>query len=48
MQGVASYRVSDISELKVRVKRTRRGLPTIIPSQQRALIRLAHVDTIRF
>lgn len=46
-QGVASYYVQDLTELKVRVKRTRRGLPVWIPIEQRALIRGGDIPTIR-
>lgn len=49
MQSVARYKVLDITDLKVRVKRTRgAGIPTIIPAQQRSLIRAKDVPTIRF
>jgi len=47
-QGSAGYRVHNISELKVRVNRTRAGLPRMIPAIQRELIRKGDVNTIRF
>lgn len=40
MQGIAGYRVEDISDLNRRVKRTRgSGLPRLIPAQARVRIR---------
>lgn len=47
-QSVGGFRVSDLSELKVRPKRTRSGLPRIIPAGARRLIvRDRHIPTIR-
>lgn len=37
-QSVAGYRVSDLTELKMRAKRTRSGLPRVIPAGARRLI----------
>jgi hypothetical protein len=47
MQGLARFRVLDISELGSGVSRTRAGLPRIIPCQQRVLLRNMDVPTIR-
>lgn len=46
-QSVGGYRVFDISELKVRPKRNRVGVPMIIPAGARVLIRDGSVPTIR-
>jgi len=47
-QSVGGFRVSDLSELKVRPKRTRSGLPRIIPAgARRLIIRDRHIPTIR-
>lgn len=46
-QGVGKFRVVDLSDLKVRPKRTRSGLPRIIPIQARSLIRQGNIPTIR-
>jgi len=37
-QSIGGYRVLDLSELKVRPRRNRRGVPLIIPAGARALI----------
>jgi hypothetical protein len=48
MQSVAGNRVKDISDLKVRVKRTRGcGIPRFIPRQMRARLRLGDVGMFR-
>jgi len=46
-QSIAGYKVSDITELKSRVKRTKAGLPTIIPAEVRKRIRAKDVHSIR-
>jgi len=46
-QGVGRHRVHDLAELKVRPKRTRAGLPRIIPAGARKLIREGDLDSIR-
>jgi len=47
-QAVGKYRVSDLTELKVRPKRNKSGLPLIIPAGARRLIsRDCHIPTIR-
>jgi hypothetical protein len=46
-QGVGRHRVHDLTELKVRPKRTRAGLPRIIPAGARKLIREGDLDMIR-
>jgi len=49
MQSVASYRIHDISELKVRVNRTKGGgIPRVIPRLERIRIRKRDVACIRF
>jgi hypothetical protein len=46
-QSIAGYKVSDLAELKRRVKRTRAGLPRIIPSGARRRIREGDLQCIR-
>lgn len=46
-QSIAGYKVSDITELKSRVKRTKAGLPIIIPAEVRKRIRAKDVHSIR-
>lgn len=38
-QAVGQYRVSDLADLKRRVKRSRTGFPLVIPRAQRILLR---------
>ena len=47
-QSVGKFRVSDLSELKVRPKRTRSGLPLVIPAGARRMIsRDCDIPTIK-
>jgi len=46
-QSIAGYKVHDISELKVRVRRTKSGLPQIIPAGVRDRIRKGDVQSIK-
>lgn len=47
-QSVAGYRVHDISDLKMRVKRTKSGLPRVIPAgARRMIIRDRNIRVIR-
>lgn len=47
-QSIAGYVVADLTELKVRPKRTKRGIPIIIPAQVRKLIlRDRHIPSIK-
>lgn len=46
-QSIAGYKVSDITELKSRVKRTKAGLPRMIPAGVRARIRKGDPQSIR-
>jgi hypothetical protein len=47
-QSVGKFRVVDISELKVRPKRNRAGVPLIIPAYSRQLISCKRdIDTIK-
>ena len=46
-QSIAGYKVSDITELKSRVSRTKAGLPRIIPSEVRKRIRNGDIQSIR-
>lgn len=46
-QSIAGYKVHDISELKVRVKRNKAGLPLMIPSQVRKRIREGDIQSLR-
>jgi hypothetical protein len=46
-QSIAGYKVSDITELKSRVKRTKAGLPRIIPAGVRKRIRQNDQQSIR-
>lgn len=46
-QSIAGYKVRDITELKIRVKRNKAGLPRIIPSGARAEIRKGNVNIIK-
>lgn len=46
-QSIAGYKVSDITELKSRVKRTKAGMPRIIPAGVRKEIRKGNPNAIR-
>lgn len=47
-QAVGGYRVSDLSDLKMRPKRTRSGIPQVIPAGVRVRIqRDRHIPTIK-
>jgi len=46
-QSCGKYRVNDISDLKVRVKRNRSGIPIIIHRSVRAQIRSLKADKIQ-
>jgi hypothetical protein len=47
-QSIGGYRVADLSDLKVRPKRNRSGLPLIIPAgARRLIIRDRDIPTIR-
>jgi hypothetical protein len=46
-QGLAGYRVDDLTSLKRRVKRTASGLPRSIPAQQRMLLRKGDVIAVK-
>jgi hypothetical protein len=48
MQAIGRDRVIDLSELKVRVKRSRQGLPMIIPVIHRRRIMAGDRTVIRF
>lgn len=46
-QSIAGYKVSDLAELKVRAKRTKAGMPRIIPSGVRRRIREGDVQSLQ-
>lgn len=47
-QSVGNFRVVDATALGPKVRRTKSGIPTIIPAQQRKRIRDGDVKVIRF
>jgi hypothetical protein len=47
MQAAGSHRIQDSTQLGVRVKRSRRGLPLVIPAMHRQRIRRGDVVVIR-
>lgn len=48
MQACGRYVITDVTEVGMRVKRTRGGLPTVIPAVQRDLIRSGDIQVIKF
>ena len=46
-QSIAGYKVSDITELKARAKRTKAGIPRIIPAGVRKRIRQGDTQSVK-
>jgi hypothetical protein len=46
-QSIAGYKVSDITELKARAKRTKAGIPRIIPAGVRKRIRQGDAQSVK-